>query len=303
MKKLAIGSWAYLFNQDAPTTDFHTLVHKLMHLGYQGVELGAFAPHPNLESHDTREKRQKLRKMVVDHRLDFSGLVAEIGSQPIWADDNPSAFLGTFEKYAVFAEDLGIPRIRVDTAGPMAQVHDSGLDPRAIFDRCVRAFDACSKLGASHGLTVCWEFAPGFPVNRPSEIVALVDAVRGLGNANFGVLFDTCNAHLCAAVGANQLGEPETLPGGAVELLQKLKGRVAHLHLSDSDGTLDERQAGTHVPLGKGVLPFDRLMPEIVNCGVANDWWCVDLASWPDAWTATSESKRFLDKMRHKYGA
>ena len=72
MKKLSIGSWAYLFNQDQPTNDFHTLVHKLQHLGYQGIELLAFAPHPNPESHDTKEKRQKLRKMVVDHRLDFS---------------------------------------------------------------------------------------------------------------------------------------------------------------------------------------------------------------------------------------
>src|SRR5438876_993100 len=42
MKKLSIGSWAYLFKQDQPVTDFHALVHKLMHLGYQGIELYGF---------------------------------------------------------------------------------------------------------------------------------------------------------------------------------------------------------------------------------------------------------------------
>ena len=28
MKKLSIGSWAYIFNQEKPTTDFHELLHK-----------------------------------------------------------------------------------------------------------------------------------------------------------------------------------------------------------------------------------------------------------------------------------
>src|SRR5688572_17451775 len=55
MKKLSIGSWAFLFNQEQPTNDFHSLVHKLHHLGYQGVELGGFKPHPSPESHDTKE--------------------------------------------------------------------------------------------------------------------------------------------------------------------------------------------------------------------------------------------------------
>ena len=46
MKKLSIGSWAYIFNQEKPTTDFHELLHKLQHLGYDGVELGSFGVHP-----------------------------------------------------------------------------------------------------------------------------------------------------------------------------------------------------------------------------------------------------------------
>jgi sugar phosphate isomerase/epimerase len=303
MKKLSIGSWAYLFNQEQPTNDFHALVHKLMHLGYQGVELGGFAPHPDPDNHSTKEERQKLHKMVVDHRLQFSAYAPALWPQPIWKDDDHAPFLAAFEKHAIFAEDLGIPRIRIDTVGPIQAVKDSGIEAKRIFDRFVKTFDACSKLAAQHGLTVCWEFEPCFPVNKPSEIIALVDAVRNLGNANFGVLFDTCNAHLCAAIGANQIGETETLPGGALEFLQKLQGKIVHLHFSDSDGTLNEYGGGAHVPLGKGVLNFDQLVPELLKCGVPNDWWCVDLAFCPDAWPATAECKRFLDKMRHKYAA
>ena len=65
MKKLSIGSWAYIFNQEKPTTDFHEVLHKLSHLGYDGVELGSFGPHPSPVSHPTRASRQKLKKVGV----------------------------------------------------------------------------------------------------------------------------------------------------------------------------------------------------------------------------------------------
>ena len=42
MKKLSIGTWAYIFNQKEPTNDFHEILHKLQNLGYDGVELGGF---------------------------------------------------------------------------------------------------------------------------------------------------------------------------------------------------------------------------------------------------------------------
>ena len=44
--KLSIGSWAYIFNQENPTNDFHVILHKLHDLGYDGVELGGLNPHP-----------------------------------------------------------------------------------------------------------------------------------------------------------------------------------------------------------------------------------------------------------------
>lgn len=303
MKKLSIGSWAYLFNQDQPTNDFHAVVHKLQHLGYQGVELGAFAPHPNPDSHDTKEKREKLRKMVIDHRLEFSAIAPDLWSQKLWSVDEFSPFLAAFEKNLIFADDLGIKTIRVDTVEPITRVQEAGIEPKRIFDRCAQAFDSCSKLAAHRGINICWEFEPGFPINKPSEIVSLIDTVRGLGNPNFGALFDTCHAHMCAVVGANQIGEKETLPGGALELLQKLKGKITHVHLIDSDGTLNEHNTSTHAPFGRGVLNFDQLIPELLTCGVPNDWWCVDLCFWPDAWAVTTDSKRFLDKLRHKYAA
>ena len=68
-------------------------------------------------------------------------------------------------------------------------------------DRIVERLGQGSKIAADYGMNICWEFEPGFAFNKPSEIVQIVDAVRAKGNTNFGVLYDTCHAHMCAVVG------------------------------------------------------------------------------------------------------
>lgn len=303
-RRLSIGTWAYIFNQEVPTNDIHELVHKLSNLGYEGVELGGFNPHPGPDTCETKAKRDALKKMVKDHRLEFSALAADLWAQKLISVEDSGPYIAAFAKNLFFAEDLGIKTIRVDTVEPITVVKEKNLDPRLVMDRAVKAFDLCSKLAANRGVNICWEFEPGFPLNKPSEILEVVKRVRDdLGNPNFGVLFDTCHAYMCAVVGANQVGTKETLPGGDLELLQKLKGKITHVHLIDSDGSLNEHNTSTHNPFGTGKLNFDRLIPELMNCGVPNDWWCVDLCFWPNAWEVTADSKRFLDKLRHKYAA
>ncbi|MBX9585074.1 MAG: sugar phosphate isomerase/epimerase [Gemmataceae bacterium] len=309
--RISIGTWAYLFNQDVPTNDFHQILHKLQDLGYDGVELGSFGPHPSPATHPTRADRQKLKKTIADHGLALSGIAVDL-----WAfktpgvsilDEIPAAYLTAFLGWCAFASDLDAKTIRVDTVvGP----DFFGKDPEGQkigaekgMDRLAAAWDKASKMAADYGLNVCWEFEPGFAFNKPSEIVRLVDLVRAKGNNNFGVLYDTCHAHMCATVGANHVGQKELLPGGELELLEKLKGKITHVHVIDSDGSLNEHNTSTHNPFGTGKLDFDKLTPAIRAAGVPHDWWTVDLCFWPNAWEVTAQSKKFLDKLREKYAA
>src|SRR5262249_48144059 len=307
MKKLSIGTWAYLFNQEKPTTDFHEILHKLQHLGYDGVELGSFGVHPTPVSHPTRASRQALKKEIADHGLALSGIAIDLWSfkrpGPSVLDENPVPYVAAFLGYAAFAGDLDVKTIRVDSVEPPNFFETTGkdLDHKTAMDRAVKVWDRCSKIAADFGMNVCWEFEPGFLFNKPSEIVQIVDAVRGMGNKNFGVLYDTCHAHMCAKVGANQPGAKETLSGGEMELLEKLKGKITHVHLIDSDSSLNEHNTSTHNPFGTGKLDFDKLAPALNRCGVPHDWWCVDLCFWPNAWDVTAESKVFLDKLRRKH--
>lgn len=307
--KLSIGSWAYIFNQENPTTDFHQVLHKLHDLGYEGVELGAFGSHPTPVSHPTKASRLKLKQEVADHGLAFSGIAVDLWSfkrpGPSIMDENPTPYVSAFLGFSTFAADLGITTIRVDTVEPPDFFSTTGKDigPARGMERLVSVWDKCAKIAADFGMNVCWEFEPGFVFNKPSEVLQIVDAVRAKGNPNFGVLYDTCHAYMCAVVAANQQGEKETLPGGELELLEKLKGKVTHIHLIDSDGSLNEHNTSTHNPFGTGKLDFDKLIPAMQQCGVPHNWWCIDLCFWPDAWSVTADSKKFLDQLRAKYAA
>lgn len=306
-KKLSIGSWAYIFNQEKPTNDFHEVLHNLHKLGYEGVELGSFGVHPTPVSHPTKASRQKLKKEIADHGLALSGIAVDLWSfkkpGPSIMDENPTPYIAAFLGFAAFGADIDAKTIRVDSVESPNFFETSKMDPKLGMDRIISVWDKCSKIAADFGMNLCWEFEPGFVFNKPSEIIKIVDGVRAKANNNFGVLYDTCHAHMCAAVAANQTGSKETLPGGALELLDKLKGKITHLHLIDSDGSLNEHNTSTHNPFGTGVLDFDKLIPALNQCGCPHDWWCVDLCFWPNAWDVTADSKLFLDKLRKKYAA
>jgi sugar phosphate isomerase/epimerase len=291
-----------VFNQDQPT-DFHTVLHKLHDLGLDGVELGGFKPHPNPDEYNTRGKRLELKKEIQDHGLKVSGLAADLWKHKLISVPDSGPYIADFARNLFFAEDLGIEMIRVDTLEPPDVFQKTGTDPKLGRERIVKAWNLCAKMAAERGVKVAWEFEPGFAFNKPSEIQSITDEMRSLGNTNFGLMYDTCHAHMVAAVGALQPGEKETLPDGAIGLLHKLQGQIIHVHLIDTDNSLNEHNTSTHAPFGKGVLQWDKFFPELMKANIPSDWWCIDLCFWPDAWTVTADAKRFLDKMRQKYAA
>lgn len=297
--RLSIGSWAYCFGPyQANPVPFDTVIEKLGELGFDGVELGGFPPHPSPTSHPSPAQRAELRQKVADSGLKFSGLAADLWACPIVTTADNSKWMSTFESNLQFANDLGIDCIRVDSVSPPDVFEKEGLDPKLGWDRLVSTFRKAAQTAAERGVRVVWEFEPGFAFNKPSEIMRLPEDV---GHPNFGVLFDTCHAHICAAVGARQPGERETLAGGALELLTRLRGKIGHIHLIDSDGSLHHDETSTHAPFGQGVLDFDRLIPEVLHSGSPSNWWTIDLCFWPNAWEVTADAKTYLEGMARKY--
>jgi sugar phosphate isomerase/epimerase len=299
--RLSIGSWAYCFGpyKENPVP-FDTVIEELGKLGFDGVELGGFPPHPSPAQFDTKAKLAELKKKVAGHGLQFSGLAADLWSCPIIPLKDNSKWMSSFEQNLEFAADLGIDCIRVDSVSPPDIFEKERMEPKLGWERLVKAFRVGAQKAADRGIRMVWEFEPGFAFNKPSEIVGLPEDV---GHKNFSVLFDTCHAHICTVVGARQPGQKETLSGGALELLTRLRGKIGHLHLIDSDETLHNNETSTHAPFGSGVLDFDALIPALLRSGVPTNWWTIDLCFWPNAWEVTAQAKTYLDGMARKYAS
>ena len=298
MKRISIGSWAYSIGpyQDHPVP-WTDVITNLKRMGFDGVELGGFPPHPNPDDLPGKEERAAVREQLDEIGLAWSGLAANLWDQKLINTDDNSAYLARFRQNVEFCVDLGIKGIRVDTVQPPTIFEE--VEPDTARKRVVETWKLCAREAADNGLYVTWEFEPGFAFNKPSDILRIVEEVN---HDQFGVMVDACHAHMVAAVGARQPEPVETLPGGGVELVRRLAGKVNHIHLIDSDNALHNDETSTHAPFGEGVIDWDEMMPALNDAGVPHDWWTIDLCFWPDAWDVTERCKKFVDELNAKYG-
>lgn len=303
MRKISIGSWAYTIGPyaDRPVP-FDEVCTQLRELGFDGVELGGFPPHPNPDDVPTAAGRAEVLGRLKDRGLAFSGLAANLWSQHLVDTDDGDAYIAEFRKNCAFCNDLEIKGIRVDTVQPPTILET--LDYGTAIRRVTSTWRECIQIAKDHGLYMTWEFEPGFCFNKPSDVVRVLNE---LDDPAFGVMYDTSHGHMCAVVGARHHGEKETLPGGQVELVDKLAGRINHIHLIDSDNTCHKDEKGEdetsmHLPFGNGVVDFDAIVPRLAKEDIGHDWWTIDLCFWPDAWDATAQCKTAIDALNAKYG-
>ncbi len=300
-KKLSIGTWAYCFGpyQDNPVP-FDTVVRRLGELGLDGVEIGAFRPHIHPDDYPKDEDREKVRNLIRENKLEVSGMAADFWFAPGPGTDEAQKddmYLNLFKKNLKLALDLGSPGIRVDTVSPPDG--PEGVDRKTAAKRIADLWRTCAGIAQEKGVKLVWEFEPGFFLNKPSEVVQMVEEVN---HPNFTVLFDACHGYMCSVVGSRQVGAKETLKGGVAEFACMLKGKIGHLHVIDSDGTLHNNETSTHRPFGEGKINFDELLDAVVkDAGYRGDWFTIDLCFWPEAWEVTEKAQAFLRPYLEKY--
>jgi sugar phosphate isomerase/epimerase len=297
-KKISVGTWAYIWGGYADKPIPLTQVAKgLQAMKFDGVDFGVFAPHLSFEDAKVRSKRLAVRKLLDDHGLGVSGIAADFGKVPPMLC-NPADYVEVALQHAEICLDLGTNKMRTDTIVPPTAI-PGGMDYETCFWRTAQTFRMAAEAIGRMGVKFVWEFEPGFLFNKPSEIVRMCYAVD---HANFGVLFDSCHAHMCGVVGARQMGEKETLPGGVVQFAHMLTGKINHVHFIDSDGTLHDGETSTHAPFGQGVLDFAPIVKALYDAGYHDEWWPIDLCYWASALEATGPAKKFMDDLVAKYG-
>lgn len=272
--KISLGSWAFSFGPfaDAPWS-FDAFCDYAADAGYDGVEINGFRPHPH-DDDFTPAAARAFGTSIRDRGLGISGYAPDLASTPPGVAA-ASAYEARIDSIAHFCTAADIDLVRVDTITPPP----GPADPGAAYGTLVRTWSRAAEQLAADGIRLVWEYEPGFWLNRPSEILRLVDDVE---SDNFAVMFDTSHSHTIAAHGRRQGPDPETLPDGARGLAGLLVGHVGALHLIDSDGSLHDDETSSHLPFGTGDLDFAATLAPIRDDVLSLPWWTVDYCFWPE---------------------
>ena len=294
--KFSLGSWAFSFGPfESRPWAFEEFVKYSSDAGYDGIEINGFHPHPHPEIFDTKAKCRELKKFIEGYGLGISGYAPDFRKVPpsiVSTDD----YIRTLEKTVAFCNHMGITTLRVDTISQPELLPDEVYEER--FRHLANTWRAAAEICRSSGILLVWEFEPGFWLNKPSEIVAILEEVD---HSNFKALFDTCHAYMCANIGARQTGAKDVLPGGLLELADKLENKIGHFHLIDSDGTLHDNETSTHSPFGQGLIDFKHVLQEMKSDIEGLEWWCFDFCFCPttekDAKTAIQYVENLLNQL------
>lgn len=290
--KVSFGTWAFSFGpfSDAPWP-LPKVLEYAAEAGYDGVELNGFPPHALTDLCDTAEKCQELVKEIEGHGLGLSGYAANFSATaPDQCD--PEEYLQSMRKNIAFCDRCGIRTIRVDTVSPPAELSQDEYDKR--FAQLASTWRAAAEEASKEGITIVWEFEPGFWLNKPSEVVAIVEAV---GHDAFKLLFDTSHAYMGAVVGARQVGEKELLEGGVAEYGRLVMEHIGHFHLIDSDGTLHDNETSTHTAFGKGFIDFNEALTALKPVIASMPWWCVDYCFNPEGPAEAKKAPAFVQNL------
>lgn len=301
MPRIAMGIWTFIFPpyEDTPQGE-DAVLDRAAEVGFDGVEVAWYGPHTTVEDLATPEQQAAYRAKFDQRGLGLAGLVANFdGCESIVTNDDNSSYLAALERQLDICAAVGIDMLRLDIPDEPSVME--GVDYDTAYGRVVETWRTAARLGSDRGVRVGWEFEPGTPFNRASEVIRITNDVTEPG---FGIIYDTTQAHnVC--LGANQIGEPEIFEGGQLELLKQLSGRITHVHLIDSDGSLYEDRFSRHIPFGKGVVDWDAVMPALIaaTSDDADDWWTIDVCWWEDAWPVFEDGLVFVRRLAERHAS
>ncbi|MBI4877344.1 MAG: hypothetical protein HY822_22180, partial [Acidobacteria bacterium] len=117
-KRSSIGTWAYTIGPyGSNPIPFGTVCDKLKELGFDGVELGAFPPHPNPGNPSgsnegwggampEKSQREELKAQMAAKGLGFSGIAANLWGEKLINTGDSSKYIAEFRKNSEFSRDV-----------------------------------------------------------------------------------------------------------------------------------------------------------------------------------------------------
>lgn len=270
MMKLGCAAWNLTPTYDSP---FEGVIETIAQLGFQGFELIA-AGRQIMDEYYTTTRCDQLARQAAAHKLQISQFViyahAIEGLASLNADERERSLID-FEHGVRIAKALGapivntvshwLPGLEAATPYPPALIYITipGLqrfDPKLTFtypdfdwdqvwDNYVESMRICAGIAADHGLQFALEGHPHVIVSHTDSFLRLFDRVP---HPALGMNYDT----------GMQSDQREYIPFS----IKKLKHRIFHTHIRDSDSLLTHQ-----LPCGQGVLNWPEILRTLQSVG------------------------------------
>lgn len=240
--KLAFNTWVYSgFPVWVPSYPLEEAIKRLSRIGYDGIEIGAAAPHA-FPDYLSAERRREIRRVLDGEGIAVSSMLPAPGGGAgynVASPDAPerAAAIEMYKKVTDLCAEWGAPTL-LYVAG--WQVFGTGR-PQA-FDWTAAALTEVADHAAAVGVTVAVEptSADSNLIDSCDDVIALMDAVN---RPNVGAMFDTYHT-----LYRNEV---------PTDYVYRLGKRLKHIHLADVN----------REPPGSGVVDYVSLVQALRDVG------------------------------------
>ncbi|MFN8590634.1 MAG: sugar phosphate isomerase/epimerase family protein [Thermomicrobiales bacterium] len=232
--KLAFNTWAYSsFPVWVPAYPLDETIKRLARIGYEGIEIGAAAPHAYPGYLDAARRRE-IKKVLDENGMVVSAMLPAPGGGPGHNVSSPMpeerrAAIQQYKDVAQLCADLG-GTILLYVAG--WQIF--GTSRKQAFDWSRQALAEIAPFAADLGVTVAVEPTPTDSnlIETADDAIELVEAV---GGTNVKTMFDTIHVYY--------RNEPAT------DYVYRMGDLLGYVHLSDVDRLAPGQGRGDFVGL------------------------------------------------------
>jgi protein FrlC len=232
--KLAFNTWAYSsFPVWVPAYPLEETIKRLARIGYDGIEIGAAAPHA-YPAYLNAERRREIKQVLDDNNIVVSAMLPAPGGGPGHNVSSPlaeerRAAIEQYKEVAQLCADLG-GKILLYVAG--WQIF--GTSRQQAWDWSRAALAEIAPVAADLGVTVAVE-----PTPTDSNLIESADDALELalavGAPNVKTMFDTIHVYY--------RNEPAT------DYVYRLGAMLEYVHLSDVDRLAPGQGRGDFVGL------------------------------------------------------
>ncbi|CAA9583224.1 MAG: hypothetical protein AVDCRST_MAG59-5089 [uncultured Thermomicrobiales bacterium] len=240
--KLAFNTWVYSsFPIWVPAYPLDEVIPRLARIGYDGIEIGAAAPHA-YPAYVGPERRKEIRSLLEANGIEVSAMLPAPGGGPGFNVASPSqeerrAAIEQYKEVAQLCADLGGNTL-LYVAGWVIY----GTEWKQAFDWSREALVEIGRAAADLGMTVAVEQNPA-DGNLIESLDDGVELMRSVDAPNVKLMFDTIHAMYRNEV--------------PTDYVYRMGNDLRYVHLSDID----------RLPPGQGRGDFVGLVQALTDIG------------------------------------